>query len=191
MIETLNAQQRRSLALAILVLAFLALVSVTVVPVWSINRHYDNAIESSQRRLEQLRRAAAVGAGLQARFDQLKGSGLASAHTLQSATPALAGAELQRILNRTVASHKAQVLSTQILPVAEERDFPRIAIKVRMRGTLQSIVDVFYAAETGEPFLFLNNIAIRSLLGRTSGRMESNATLETDFELTGYMPRRS
>lgn len=191
MIETLSEQQRKWLALGILALAVLVLVSLTVAPVWSTNRHYQDTITQLQERLERTRRIVAVGNQLQSQLDRLKRSQAAVAHTLESRTPALAGAELQRILNRIVAANDADVLSTQILPSREEQEFVRIALKVRMRGSLQGLVEAFYALETGEPFLFLDNVSIRSLYRRARGPSAAISTLETDFELIGYIPRGS
>jgi general secretion pathway protein M len=185
--DTLSARQRKGLAAAILVLVVVMLLGLTALPIWSANRGYQNAIETAQQRLERLRRTADSGSDLQSRFDQLQRSRVAAAHTLQSATPALAGAELQRIVTRSVAASGGQVLSTQIMPVREEQQFLRVAVKVRMRGTLEHIMDLFYALESGEPFLFLDQVSIRRLYARTRGRPDAGPGVETDFELAGYM----
>ena len=81
------------------------------------------------------------------------------------------------------------MLSTQILPATKESDFTRVALKVRMRGTLDNLVKVFHALETGQPYLFLDNVSVRKL-GRRRPNMAAGQGLDVDFDLIGYMPRQ-
>ena len=60
-----------------------------------------------------------------------------------------------------------EVLSTQILPASEQEGFNRVTLKVRMRGVLENTVKAFHALETGQPYLFLDNVSIRGHARRT------------------------
>ena len=101
----------------------------------------------------------------------------------------LAAAELQRVVKRIVTAHQAEVLSTQIVPPVQEQGFTRVALRVRMRGTLESAVAVFYSIETDKLFLFLDNVSVRALGSRYQQRMvPTRQSLDMDFELVGYMP---
>ena len=59
-----------------------------------------------------------------------------------------------------------------------------------MRGSLDKIVKVFHALETGQPYLFLDNISIRSHARRLR-KVSYGSLLNVDFDLTGYMLQQS
>ena len=192
MIEKLNPQQRRLLALAILVLALGAVFSVSVLPVLLANQHYRDTIDGLESRLQQLQRAAAIGDTLQPQYEQLKRWRSSDAHYLKSNSTALAAAELQRLVKRIIVAKNAEVVSTQILTTRQEEGFDRVALKVRIRGELENIVQAFHVLETGEPFVFLENVSVRASRGRrVRGQVATLQTLDIDMELIGYMPHSS
>ena len=46
--------------------------------------------------------------------------------------------------------------------------------------------------ETGEPFVFLDNVSVRASRGRrVRGQVATLQTLDIDMELIGYMPHSS
>ena len=189
MIEKLNPRQRRLLALAILVLALGAVFSLSVLPVLLSNQHYRNSIDGLESRLQQLQHAAAIGDSLQPQYEQLKRWQTTGAQYLKSNSAALAAAELQRLVKRIVVAKNAEVVSTQILTTRQEEGFDRVSLKVRIRGELQNVVQAFYVIETGEPFVFLDNVSVRASRGRrVRGQVAALQTLDIDMELIGYMP---
>jgi len=191
-IEKLNPGQRRLLALAILVLALGAVFSLTVLPVLLANQHYQDTITTQQSRLQQLQRAAAIGDTLQPEYEQLQRWQTTDAHYLKSNSAALAAAELQRLVKRIVVAKNAEVVSTQILTTRQEEGFDRVALKVRIRGGLENIVQAFHVIETGEPFIFLDNVSVRAGRGRrVRGKVATLQALDIDMELIGYMPHSS
>jgi general secretion pathway protein M len=202
-IEKLNPQQRRLLALAILALALGAVFSFSVLPVLLANQHYRDTIDGLENRLQQLQRAAAIGDTLQPQYEQLKGSQTTDAQYLKSNSPALAAAELQRLVKRILVelqrlvkrilvAKNAEVVSTQILTTRQEEGFDRVSLKVRIRGELENIVQAFHVIETGEPFVFLDNVSVRASRGRRlRGQTPTRQTMDIDMELIGYMPHSS
>ncbi len=191
MIDTLSQRQRRVLAVATLVLLVALVTAATVLPLWLTNRHYQQDIATLEGRLQKLQRLALAGDTLHPQYEQLKRWQASDVRYLQSANESLAAAELQRVVKRIVTAHRAEVLSTQIVPPAQEQGFTRVALKVRLRGTLESVVSVFYSIETDKLFLFLNKVSIRALGARYQRRnIVTRQNLDVDFELIGYMPRR-
>jgi general secretion pathway protein M len=192
MIEKLNQRQRHLLALAILVLALGAVFSVTLLPVLLANRHYQETFAGLENRLQQLQRAAIIGDTLQPQYEQLKRSQTSDAQYLKSNSAALAAAELQRLVKRIVVAKNAEVVSTQILTTRQQEGFDRVSLKVRMRGQLENIVQAFHVLETGEPFVFLDNVSVRASRGRrVRGKVATLQTLDIDMDLIGYMPHSS
>jgi general secretion pathway protein M len=186
----LNEKQQRWLALAIFILLVVMVVTVTVLPVWSANRHYNQTIATLEGRLEQLQRAAALGATLEPRYQQLKQLQASDQHYLKSTSEALAAAELQRLVKGVAQAKKVEVLSMQNLPASQEEDDIRCSLKVRMRGDLENIIQMFHALETGSPFVFLDKVSIRNIMNRRS-KIAGNVPLDTDFELFGYLAPES
>lgn len=191
MMESLTQKQRQLLALAILALVAVMIFTLLVAPLWAVNRHYLDTIDGLDKRLQILQRTASEGSGLRSQHEQLKRSLASNRHYLKSASEALAAANLQGIIKRIAGSKKMEVLSTQILPASEEAGFTRVALKVRMRGNMDSMVKVFHALETGQPYLFLDNVSISSH-GRRIGKINvGHNLLNVDFELIGYMLQQS
>ena len=197
MMDSLTQKQRQSLALAILALAVVMIITLTVAPLWAVNQHYLDTIDSLDNRLQILQRAASAGSSLRTQHDQLKRSLTSNRHYLKSTSEALAAANLQGIVKRITGSTGMEVLSTQILPAGEEAGFTRVALKVRMRGGLDNTVKVFHALETGQPYLFLDNVSILGRAQRNYGKLKIKGKasygylLNVDFDLIGYMQKQS
>ena len=190
MIDTLTKKQRQLLALVILTVLMVIIFTLTIAPLWALNRHYLDTIDQHERHLEILQRTVAAGSELRSRHEQLKRMLASNRHYLKSSTEALAAADLQGIIKRISRAKDMEVLSTQILPTTEESDFIGVTLKVRMRGKLENMVRVFHALETGQPYLFLDNISVRSRLQR-SRKANFVQMLDVEFDLIGYMPRAS
>jgi general secretion pathway protein M len=187
-IERLSKTNQRRLAVALLTVLIGAVLLVTVLPVWSANATYQTRIDQIQEQLQELRADAAAGENLRPRFEQLRQSQLSDGHYLKSGTEAVAAAELQRIVKHIAGNNGTQVLSTQILPSSQEEDFVRVALKVRMRGTLTGIVGSIYDIESNATFLFMDKVSIRDSARRRSISQRISNQFDTDFDLIAYMP---
>ncbi len=185
-IDSLSARQRQLLAVGILGLILFLVITLTILPLWAVNRHYMNTIDELDSRLQILQRTASSSNDLRTRHEQLKRSLAGNRHYLQGSSEALAAANLQSTVKRQASAKQMEVLSTQILPSSEEAGFTRVALKVRMRGTLEDTVQLIHSLETGQPYLFLDNVTIRSLSRRRTVNVAAQM-LNVDFELIGYM----
>lgn len=192
MFHELSGWQSRSLALLILFLLLAGLVALVVIPAWSANSHYQERLVQMESRLELLKRSASIGASLKTEFTQLKRIMATDVHYLKSNSDALGAAELQRSVKRVAAPKGAEIISTQILPSKQEEGSTRVTLRVRMKGSLETLVSVFHELETGSPYLFLENVSIRgrAISRRRVARPTSGVKppdLDIDFELSGYM----
>ena len=189
MIERLNEVQQQRLAIAILCSFALALMMVTVLPAWISSAGHDARIGQTQARLQRLKKQADADEALRPRYEQLVRSHASSGHHLKSDTEAVAAAELQRIVKAITANNATQILTTQILPAAEEGEFVRVTLRVRVRGMLEGIVQSVYDIEANQTFLFLDNLSIRNgARRRIRGTSEVNQ-FDGDFDLIAYMPK--
>ena len=193
-IEKLTKRQRQALAFGLLVLIVVVIFSLTIAPLWAVNRHYVETIDGLDQRLQILQRTAAADTDLRSQHEQLKRTLASNRHFIKSNTEALAAAKLQEIVQRIAGSKGMEVLSTQILPSRDDAGFTRVALKVRMRGSLNNTVKLFHALETGQPYLFLDNVTVRSHARRTRAIKRTGSyteVLNLDFDLIGYMQKPS
>lgn len=189
MIGQLTAAQERKLAIGILGMVVLLLLALIIVPVWHANAAHAARIDQMQTRLQALRSTAAAAAALRPRYEQLVRSHAAAGHHLKSDTEAVAAAELQRIVKTITGNNATQILTTQVLPAAEEQGFIRVALKVRVRGPLDGIVQSIYDIEASQTFLFLDKLSLRDgARRRFRGTAEVNQ-FDADLDLLAYMPQ--
>ncbi len=83
-------------------------------------------------------------------------------------TPALAGARLQSEVQEMVRGVGARPISTQILPIDEEEQPQRVRIRTQLQGTTEELLDLLYRIERARPFLFVDQMSIRSTTPRAS-----------------------
>lgn len=189
MIGQLTGNQERKLAVSILGIVAVLLLALVIIPVWSANADYSLQIKHLQTRLQSLQSRAIADAELRPRYLQLLRSHAASGHHLKSDTEAVAAAELQGIMNTISTRNSTQILTTQILPTTGEGGFIRVALKVRVRGPLEGIVQSIYDIEANQTFLFLDKLSLRdSARRRIRGTAEVNQ-FDVDFDLIAYMSK--
>jgi len=188
MIKTIEKQQQRRLAIVMLIIFVGVFFSITALPIWLANTSHQANIDRLHDRLLRFRQVATSDASLRPQYEELKRSQMSVGHYLKSDTVAVAGAELQRMVKDIATANRAQVISTQILPAGQEQGFIRIAIKVRLRGTLQGVLQSIYDIETSEVFLFLDNVSMRDSTPARRPRQLAIKQMDTDFDLIAYMP---
>jgi general secretion pathway protein M len=189
MIEKLDNKQQRQLAIGLLVAAILAVLTMTVGPVWLANASRQATLDDAHDRLQRYRQISTRDQELLPQYQaQLRKQRSAGNH-LRSETSAVAGAELQKLVKEITARSKAQILSTQLLPVSEEQGFLRVALKVRLRGELQPILQSLYDIETDDVHMFVDGLSLRdNMAGRTNSTYRP---MDAEFELVAYMPEAS
>jgi general secretion pathway protein M len=191
MSDRADTKQQRGLAFVILVVAIALLLAITVMPVWVANASRQAAIDDASERLQRYQQIAARDSELLPQYEALLQRQKASGKHLRSDTIALAGAELQRRVTSISSGNGARVMSTQILPTSSEEGFVRVAIKVRMTGTLPAILQSLHDIETDDVYMFLDNVAMNDpRAGRTQFKVEVRP-MNADFELIAYMPEET
>lgn len=155
---------RRLLALLLLFAVLALIVAAIYFPLQRAHQHYDDAIADFQDRTLRYQRVAALKPNIEQNIAELKRRN-AGRFYLKASAPALAAAELQQIAQAVLDNHALKVESTQI--VAHKDDLPRrkITVNFRLRGQLEPMQQALYELETAMPYLFLDNVTIRSMTG--------------------------
>jgi hypothetical protein len=186
---SLQPSQRRTLAASLLCLVVVGILSFTVVPIWLVNRSMDSRIEELADLLVRYENIAAQDAHLRDHYARLTEARSSSGQLLKSESESVAAAEIQRALRAITDSNDAELLSTQILPAAEldEEGLQPVGVRVRIRGTLPSVVESVYDLESNSMLLFLENFSLRIAGDRRLGNSPVTRYFEAHFDVIGLM----
>jgi general secretion pathway protein M len=191
--DSLTSKQSKILALSFLVVLVVAILLAVLYPIWFLNRHYNEQISEHQHQIHLYQRISSQAEHYQSEASRLKRIRQSDRRYLQSETDSLAKAELQRRVKQVVSSGKGEILSTQIVDSGQEDGFRRVAIRVRMKSTLQDSVSIFHKLESGKPYLFVEEITIRSRpvarrrLPATKEILQALELLDIDFQIVSHM----
>ena len=178
----------RSLAVAILVAALAALWVLLVAPVTEKFEGYGRSISHSRELLVRHLQIAAQRARLETELEELRRAQSSTGRFLEGGGIELVAAEAQNKVKNLIDANGATLQSTQILPAQETDNFRKLTIRVTMSADTEALQRIFHALETANPYLFLDNIDIRSRRRRARrGRSVSQGELQIRFDLYGYM----
>ena len=188
-----SKQMQRWLAVGLLVAAILIVSLVVIVPVVSKGMELHEAKNNLAFRLQQyeriLARKDAVIASMNAIKEQHQERGLLN----RQGTGALASAEVQEFIKKTIVEAGGQLSSTQALPVTSKNEFSRITVSVRMTGNSEVLRAVLYKIETATPLIIINQIDVRPLRGvrnRTTRQVGPSNELNINFQAVSFMRKQ-
>lgn len=188
-VEQLNPRERRIVALGLLLALILLVLFLVVGPYLSRYPHYLDSIAESRHQLERLERVAAQLPRLRREVEALREQYAELGHTLEAETPALAAAEMQRLVSEVVARHGGELRSTQVGRVREEEGFRRVTVSVRMSATSEILADILADLEYRTPLMFVDNLQVRLESRRVRRGMaaEETGSVSVEFDLFAYM----
>ena len=185
----LSGTVSRIAALALLAGVIGALYAFAVQPLVAEYGNAERRIAEASERLARYQRIAGASGALQGRLDELLERQSASGIYLGGGTDALAGAELQEIVNKTVESGGGGLRSIQILPVKTDGEFRRVGVRVQMTATISQVARILYTLEAGKTFLFVESLEIsnRRTRRRRGGPVDMDPVLLVRLDLSGYL----
>lgn len=186
MTKTLNEKQSRMLALGILILVLLAMISLLATPIFLLHRHYDQELEGLEDRLDRYQRLAASRDQLTRGLTQLRALD-GRRFYLKNSAPAVAAGEIQELEKALIEKNGGRLASMQIQPHKDEGPFRRVAVIVQLLGSIGTVQNVLRALESNEPYLFVDNLNVRSLSSSaTPEAATADGGLVVQFDLIGY-----
>ena len=188
--KALTATQSRALALGLLLIALIALGAVLATPLILVHRHYEQKLEDLKDRMGRYQRLAASRAELTRRLAQMRALD-GRRFYLKSAVPAPAAGEIQELEKSIIEANGGRLASMQIQVPKDEGVFRRVAVNVQVLGSIGTIQSILRAVETREPFLFVDNLNMRTLNSDTAkDAATTDAGLVVQFDLIGYAIRK-
>ena len=149
----------------------------------------DAAVIQTAELLDRYRRVAAARPALQERLNALNARQSEIGTYLSGGTDALAGAELQELVNATVAQSGAGLRSVQILPVKADGGFQRIGVRVQLTATISQVLRVLHGLEAGSTLLFVDSLEVSNRRARRRRKqpVDMDPTLLVRLDLFGYL----
>ena len=161
-IARLSAAKQRALAVALFVIAAAITLSVLLLPVVALHRHYSNAIASMTDRLQTYRRVAAQAPEYQKALDAMRQKD-ARRFFLKNTAANLAGAELQELVRAAVEGNGGRITISQNQAAKDDGRYRQIGLNVQFFATTPNLQKILYALETQQPYLVIENLTLRPL----------------------------
>ena len=184
----LSLPVRRAVALGLLA-AVLAIVWLLGPPPYLDSLSAAQAdVARAQNLVARYARLAAEKGALQAQVAALRADRGRGQGTFPGDNAQLVAANMQDRVKRLVESSSAVLRSTQVLPTRDESGFRQVSIRVTMETEIEGVQKIFHALESANPYLFLNNVDIRSRVIRSVRQSTDKAmSLNVTFDIYGYM----
>lgn len=159
MIGNLSRSMRRALALTILAALVMVIGGLVWLP-FAILHGQDTEIARLDERTVELEARLRGREQLLAEQRLLERASQADQTLAQADTPALAGAELQRVLTELVAAGGGALESVQVLEPVQRLPFVQISIRLSFTSTIEALRQFLYAVERHAPVLLVHDLAI-------------------------------
>lgn len=119
-----------------------------------------------------------------------------------AATPALAGAMLQRFVKDLVGGAGGHLTSSQVLPASPADNLPKVRLRAQFQGSVATLLDVLLGVEQARPLVFIEQLSIRSMArgqrgalvrqrGQGASQTPKEDILTVRIDVFGYTPRDS
>jgi general secretion pathway protein M len=152
----------------------LLLILSLLLPWWQRFTLLDEQIDTDRDQLQRYRQIVATLPQLRAALAEEQSNDEFEAFYFDAETPALAGARLQSEVQQMIRSVEARPISTQLLPVDENEQPLRVRIRTQLQGTTEQLLDVLYLIQEARPFLFVDQMSIRSTTPRVAPQRRRN-----------------
>jgi general secretion pathway protein M len=180
---------RVSRATALILLLIVLAVVAGVVAWWAIDKHreYDRAIDTRLDRLAAYQRIISARSDLDAAIARA-GKLDTAKYMLKNSSPALAAADIQQMVQAVLEAHAMKLTSMQIVPHKDDAGRRKITVNVQARGNTEALQKTLYALETSLPYLFVDNLIVRSPINSRRWVPLPNVEpeIQAQFDVYGY-----
>jgi hypothetical protein len=161
-IARLSSSQQRALAVLFLAVLIAAVAALVGVPVLLMHRHYDAAISDFKDRLQRYQRVAGQAPEYRKALDAMRERDT-KRFLLKNTAPNLAGAELQELVRAAVEGNGGRITTSQNQAPKDDGRFRQIGVNLQFFATTQNLQKILFALESQQPYLLVDNLAIRPI----------------------------
>lgn len=177
----------RWLALGLLLTLLAGAAYMVSLEIRSQHEHYDHLIETRTGLIAGYLRVAANRTQFEEAVRRI-GKLDTARYYLKSSSPSLAAAEIQDIAQTILLANGMKPNSVNIAPHKDENGRRKVSVTLNLRGTPEAMQRVLYALESNVPYLFVDNLAIRSTVNnrRWQPTPMVEPEVQVQFDLIGY-----
>jgi general secretion pathway protein M len=185
---SMNPQHSRRLAILVLLAAVLLVAGPLAGAVWYVNHYYDVKLAEKQDRIERFQRIASTRAAVSRQLDSMRAKETRK-FFLRTGATALSAAEAQEAVRSIIESSGGKLITMQAPSSREEGRYRQISVTVQLTATVQSLRRVLHALESNMPYLFVDNVTIRSqVTGQHRAAPGQEPEMFVSFDVNGYTP---
>lgn len=188
--QKLNKIQQRWLALGLL-LGVIILFSVVILIPWynSLNETLEK-IDDEVFQISRYQQVIASRGEVLTEVEQGREKINSLGYFYTEDTYSLASASLQKKIKQIVEGSEGEISSTQVLPHKEEDELVRIAVKVRLVGSMEMLRNILFKIQAEKPLMSIDNITIipkRGRRNRKTREIEETGLITITLEVSSYM----
>src|SRR5205085_1501463 len=154
-------ERSRRAALAILagvvVLAAVVIFLIGYLP----NRHYSRVLDDMTSRLERYRRIAAMQPEVARSLESMRQQD-PKRLILRTGAAALSAAEAQEAVRSIIEASGGRLITMQAPTTRDDGRYRQVSVNVQLTANIQSLRKILHSIETRTPYLFVDNLMVRS-----------------------------
>lgn len=184
----LKKWQHALISLGMLFLVLFILFIVLVAPAMTDKNANNERIENLQLQLVRYKSAEQELMQLEKQLEQLLRQYFNHKEAFfEEKQETLAAADLQQYLKKVIESHAGNLVSTQPINDTDTKPFPKVTVKIHMRGHINALQETLYQLESSRPRLFIDNIIIQRRNPTGRGKQPFTDQLDIRFDVNGYI----
>ena len=176
----------RQLAVALFAAAVLIAVAIVAVPAWLVHRHYDVALAEATTRLDRFTRISSTRPMVTRQLEVMRAKDTRR-YFLRSGGAALSAAEAQEAVRSLIESSGGRLITMQAPVSKDDGRYRLITANVQLQANIFALRKILAAIETNVPFLFVDNITVRSQVpGNFRPQPGGEPEMFVQFDISGY-----
>ncbi len=191
-----NPVLSRTLAILLLAVGVASVWLLLITPVIDQRASYKADIDRSQRLVAAFQaRREKIGA-LKREITALRGDRTSKIAYFTARNSTLAAAKLQSRIKALTQAAGARLTSSQVLTTDDNKsELQRVTVRAHMVGSIDAVRSVFHTLESGQPYVFLDNVTISARPTRRRNRrrtkqQDATGLLTVRYEAYGFLWRK-
>jgi general secretion pathway protein M len=187
-LPALNNRQHALLSWAILLMLMTLIVAIFIAPAVILRQDLNGRIGELELQLNKFKTAGQGLEQLQQQIDRMNKAHANTGDFLEEKLPALAAADLQHYIKGVIETHQGSLVSAQPVSETSQELFPKVTVKIHLRGNITTLQQALYQLESSRPRLFLDNVVIQKRNPVATRTNQKDADLlEVRLDVSGYV----
>ncbi|WP_428355570.1 type II secretion system protein GspM [Methyloprofundus sp.] len=191
--QTLNNLQQRWLALGLLFAIIISIAMLIIMPWLGALGEINDDIDEQVFRIKRYQRVIASRDEVLKDVEQGRKDITALGYFNSQKSSSLATAELQNTIKALAVDSGGELSSSQVLPNKDLDGLLRIAVKVKLTGSMEMLRSLLYEIEIAKPLMIIENITVLPApkkRNRKTRKTEQTGNVVVTLEVSSYMRKQ-